>query len=63
MELEVGHLLVLLVVSGVIHGLSGKFIEKHMIFFYPEVGLDAVVEKEIPRLRLVWPIKEVKKAA
>jgi hypothetical protein len=48
---------------GVLYATGADYIEKHMITFYPEVGIDAVTEKELPKLRLVWPMKEVTRKA
>lgn len=50
--------------------LGAKYIDRHMITFFPEVGQDAItgeeearLRKELSHLRLVKPKREIKKAA
>lgn len=58
------HIIPFLVMVGVLYAMGTEYIETHMLAFFPEVGTDAITEKEVARLRLVWPEKvELKKAA
>ena len=52
-----------LVMVGALYALGAEYIETHMITFFPEVGMDAITPKEVGRLRLVWPEKEVTRKA
>lgn len=58
------HVIPFLVMVGVLYALGAEYIETHMINFFPEVGTEAITEREAPKLRMVWPEKEeLKKVA
>ncbi len=48
------------VFAGVFWAMGAEYIGEHMINFYPEVGIDAITEREAPR---VAEVRELKKAA
>lgn len=65
------YLIPFLVLVGVCYAMGARWLENHLITFFPEVGNNAIAGEEEARLRgefshlrLVWPKKEeAKKAA